>query len=422
MTTATHSNNQAEVKGFTSKIVHSDRQDGIEHGAVHKPVHDSVAFGYDDAKELAAVFQGVRSGYTYGRQVNPTVTALENKITAMEQGLATVCFGTGMAAIGTTMFALLRAGDHVVSSAFLFGNTTSLFNSFAQQGFGVSFVDATTVDNVAAALTPNTKMVFVETIANPRTQIADLQKIGELCKQRGLIYVVDNTMTSPYLFQPVRVGASLVVNSLTKYISGHGNVLGGAVTELGLFDWSAFPNIYDNYKGGDSARWGITQIRKKGLRDFGAALSAQSAHDISKGAETLALRMDRQCANAQALAEFLQQQTDCVDAVYYPGLEQHPQQQRCRTLFKYSGAILSFELSPQRDIWRFLNALNVVIKSTNLGDNRTLAIPVAQTIYHEVGAAVRKDMGIADTLIRISLGIEDIADLIEDFSQAFTNS
>lgn len=422
MTKATNDNNQGEVKGFTSKIVHSDRQDGIEHGAVHKPVHDSVAFGYDDAEELAAVFQGVHSGYTYGRQVNPTVTALENKITAMEQGIATVCFGTGMAAIGTTMFALLRDGDHVVSSAFLFGNTTSLFNSFAQQGFGVSFVDATNVDNVAAALTPNTRMVFVETIANPRTQIADLQKIGELCKQRGLIYVVDNTITSPYLFQPVSVGASLVINSLTKYISGHGNVLGGAVTELGLFDWSAFPNIYDNYKGGESARWGITQIRKKGLRDFGAALSAQSAHDISKGAETLALRMDRQCANAQTLAEFLRQQSDGVDAVYYPGLEQHPQQQRCRELFKSPGAILSFELSPQRDIWRFLNALKVVIKSTNLGDNRTLAIPVAQTIYHEVGAVVRKEMGIADTLIRLSLGIEDIADLIEDFSQAFAQS
>ena len=160
----------------------------------------------------------MQPGYTYGRQVNPTVTALENKITAMEQGVASVCFGTGMAAIGTTIFALLRAGDHVVSSAFLFGNTTSLFNSFDRQGLNISFVDATNVDNVANAITADTKMVFVETIANPRTQIADLKAIGELCRQRGLIYVVDNTMTSPYLFQPRSVGASLVINSLTKYI------------------------------------------------------------------------------------------------------------------------------------------------------------------------------------------------------------
>ena len=411
------------MKGFTSKIVHSDRLDGVEHGAMHKPVHDSVAFSFDDAHELAAVFQGVKPGYTYGRQVNPTVGALEKKITAMEGGLGSVCFGTGMAAIGTTMFALLRAGDHIVSSAFLFGNTTSLFNSFGRQGLDVSFVDATDVENVANAITAHTKMVFVETIANPRTQIADLQAIGELCRQRGLIYVVDNTMTSPFLFQPREVGASLAVNSLTKYISGHGNVLGGVVTELGSFDWSTFPNIYDDYQSGDGALWGIVQIRKKGLRDFGAALSAQSAHDISKGAETLALRLDRQCSNAQVLAEFLAQQpASCVDAVYYPGLSRHPQYQRCQTLFGRCGAILSFELAPERDLWQFLNALQVAIKSTNLGDNRTLVIPVSQSIYHEVGAKVRKEMGIADTLIRVSVGIEDIEDLLEDFGLAFASS
>ena len=341
----------------------------------------------------------------------------------MEQGVASVCFGTGMAAIGTTMFALLRAGDHVVSSAFLFGNTTSLFNSFDRQGLNISFVDATNVDNVANAITAETKMVFVETIANPRTQIADLKAIGELCQQRGLIYVVDNTMTSPYLFQPRSVGASLVVNSLTKYISGHGNVLGGVVTELGTYDWGAFQNIYADYRKGDSVRWGITQIRKKGLRDLGAALAAQAAHDISKGAETLALRMERQCSNAQALAEFLQQQpSSSVDAVYYPGLPQHPQYQRSQDLFGRSGAILSFELSADRDIWQFLNALQVVIKSTNLGDNRSLVIPVAHTIYHEVGPKVRADMGIADTLIRVSVGIEDVEDLTDDFAQAFARS
>ena len=411
------------VKGFTSKIVHSDRQEAIEHGAVHKPVHDSVAFSFEDAHELAAVFQGVQPGYTYGRQVNPTVTALENKITAMEQGVASVCFGTGMAAIGTTIFALLRAGDHVVSSAFLFGNTTSLFNSFDRQGLNISFVDATNVDNVANAITAETKMVFVETIANPRTQIADLKAIGELCRHRGLIYVVDNTMTSPDLFLPRSVGASLVINSLTKYISGHGNVLGGVVTELGTYDWGAFQNIYADYRKGDSVRWGITQIRKKGLRDLGAALTAQSAHDISKGAETLALRMERQCSNAQVLAEFLQQQPSSnVEAVYYPGLPLHPQYQRSQDLFGRSGAILSFELSADRDLWQFLNVLQVVIKSTNLGDNRSLVIPVAQTIYHEVGPKVRADMGIADTLIRVSVGIEDVEDLTDDFAQAFARS
>ena len=151
----------------------------------------------------------------------------------MEDGVASVCFGTGMAAIGTTLFSLLRSGDHMVSSAFLFGNTNSLFNTFGKMGIGVSFVDATSVDAVADAVNENTRLVFVETIANPRTQIADLQQIGEFCTQHGLVYVVDNTMTSPYLFQPKSVGASLIINSLTKYIGGHGNVLGGAVTETG---------------------------------------------------------------------------------------------------------------------------------------------------------------------------------------------
>src|SRR5439155_773323 len=169
----------------------------------------------------------------------------------------------------------------------------------------VAYVDATDARAVEAALTPATRLVFVETIANPRTQIADLERIGELCAARGLIYVVDNTMTSPYLFRPKAVGASLVVNALTKYIGGHGNALGGAITDTGRFDWTRFSNIYDSYKTAKPALWGITQMRKKGLRDWGGTLSAEQAHHLAAGAETLALRMERACANATALAEFL---------------------------------------------------------------------------------------------------------------------
>ena len=166
------------MKGFTTKIVHNDRQDAIEHGSLHKPIHANVAYGYDDARDLAAVFQGQQSGYSYGRQVNPTITALESKITVMEDGLSSVCFGTGMGAIGTTVFALLRAGDHIVSSAFLFGNTNSLLNTFTQMNIDVTFVDATSTEAVAEAVTERTRMVFVETIANPRTQVSDLEGIG----------------------------------------------------------------------------------------------------------------------------------------------------------------------------------------------------------------------------------------------------
>ena len=335
---------QQPPRGFTTTILHSDREAGIEHGALHKPLHLSVAYGYRDARDLAAVFQGKAPGHVYGRQGNPTAAALESKITKMEGGVATVAFATGMAAIGAVMLSLLREGDHIVSSQFLFGNTVSMFSTLAGFGAAVTHVDATDVAAVEHALTPATRIVFVETIANPRTQIADLARIGALCAARGLVYVVDNTMTSPWLFRPKTVGASLVVNALTKYIGGHGNALAGSVTDTGLFDWTRYPNIADNYKTAAPPMWGLTQIRKKGLRDWGGTLSADQAHHIAVGAETLALRMERTCANAQALAEFLAAHRK-VRAVHYPGLATHPQHALAKELFGAYGGLLSFELT-----------------------------------------------------------------------------
>jgi O-acetylhomoserine (thiol)-lyase len=403
--------------GFTTSILHADREAAVEHGALHKPLHLSVAYGYRDVRDLVAVFQGREQGYVYGRQGNPTTAALEEKVNRMEDGVATVCFSSGMAAIGAILLALLRADDHVVSSAFLFGNTNSMFNTLATHGDRVSFVDATSADAVEAALTPQTRIVFVETIANPRTQIADLARIGELCAARGIVYVVDNTMTSPYLFRPKKVKAALVVNALTKYIGGHGNALGGSITDTGGFDWTHYPNIYDDYKGPKPALWGITQIRKKGLRDWGGTLAAEQAHHLAVGAETLALRMQRQCANTLALARFLEARPE-VRAVYYPGLASHPQHRLAGELFGGYGALLSFELDPALDCFDFLNRLRCVVLSSNLGDNRTLAIPVAHTIFHEMGPERRASMGIADSLIRLSVGIEDCDDLIADFQEA----
>lgn len=403
--------------GFTTTILHSDLEAPIEHHSVLKPMHTAVAFGYPDARDLVKVFKGEQAGYAYGRQGNPTTAALESKISKMEDGIATACFSTGMAAIASVFIALLRGGDHVVSSSFLFGNTNSLFGTLGQLGCDVSYVDATRVENVEKALKPNTRMVFVETIANPRTQVADLARIGELCARRGLIYFVDNTMTSPYLFRPKQVRAGLVINSLTKYIGGHGNALGGAVTDTGLFDWKAFPNIYDNYKNAKPENWGILQIRKKGLRDVGATLSAEAAHRLAQGAETLALRMERAAGNSLQLARLLAKHPK-VTKVYYPGLEDHPQHQLAGELFRNYGALMSIELADDIDCLDFLNRLQLVISSSHLGDNRTLAIPVAQTIYWEMGPARRAEMGIADTLIRLSIGIEDIEDLIADFTQA----
>lgn len=408
--------------GFTTTILHNDRRKPVEQGSLHKPVHTSVAFGYGDARQLASVFQGKEPGFRYGRQGNPTVSALEDKITKMEDGVGTLCFATGMGAIGALFQALLRAGDHIVSSSFLFGNTNSLWQTVAGQGVAVDFVDATDVANVEAVLRPETRMVFVETIANPRTQVADLARIGQLCRERGILYVVDNTMTTPWLFRPKAVGAGLVVNSLTKSIGGHGNALGGALTDTGLFDWSTYPHIAPNFRKQPAANRGLAQLRAKALRDFGAALGPEAAHHIAVGAETLALRMERTCANALALARMLEAEVRLpggrVAAVHYPGLASHPQHGLTTELFRAAGSLMSFELREDIDCFDYLNRLQLGIPASNLGDTRTLVIPVAHTIFFEMGAARRASMGIAESLIRVSVGIEDTEDLLADFRQA----
>jgi O-acetylhomoserine (thiol)-lyase len=409
--------NDTKKYGFTTTILHNDRRKSIEQGSLHKPIHTSVTFGYNDARQLASVFQGKEPGFRYGRQGNPTVAALEDKVTKMEDGVSTIAFATGMGAIGALFQALLKAGDHIVSSSFLFGNTNSLWNTVAGQGVDVSFVDATDVANVEAALKPDTRLVFVETIANPRTQVADLARIGELCRQRGILYVVDNTMTTPYLFRPKSVGAGLVVNSLTKSIGGHGIALGGALTDTGLFDWSAYPNIAPNFRKQPPAAQGMAQVRAKALRDFGASLGPEAAHHIAVGAETLALRMERTSANALALARMLEADPRVAN-VYYPGLESHPQHKLVSDLFRAGGSLFSFELREGIDCFDFLNAVKLGIPASNLGDTRTLVIPVAHTIFFEMGPERRASMGIAESLIRVSVGIEDTDDLLADFRQA----
>jgi O-acetylhomoserine (thiol)-lyase len=404
-------------KGFTTTLLHADRLGNPEHGAMHKPVHTSVAYGYADVQDLVDVFQNKTKGYAYSRQGNPTVSALENKVTLMEKGASTICFSTGMAAISAFVMALIRKTDHIVASSYLFGNSRSIFQTFIELGLDFTFVDVTDVENVRAAIKDNTKMVFLETIANPATQVADMMKIGDLCAEKGLLYVVDNTMTSPYLFSPVDVKATHVINSLTKYIGGHGNALGGSVTDTGLFDFENYPNIYDVFKKGDPKTWGMVQVRKKGLRDAGGTLAPEAAHSISVGSETLALRMERSTKNAQTLADYFEQHPK-IKKVYYPGVKSHPQHALAGQLFKAYGSLMSIEVDESVDCFAFLNKLQLVVKSSNLGDTRTLAIPVAQTIFNELGPEKRAEMGISDFLVRLSIGIEDTEDLVEDFRLA----
>lgn len=399
-------------------ILHHDRRLGTEAGAVHQPIHVSAEFAYTKAQHLIDVFQGAQSGFTYARQATPTLARLEQLVTTVEQGLGSICFSSGMAALSAVFLTLLQSGDHVISSRYLFGNTNSLFQTLQNFGVEVSLVDACSIEHVKQAWQPNTRMVFAETIANPGTQIAHLDAIGALCQEQQVPFVLDNTLSTALLAPGKQFQAALVINSLSKLMAGHGNVLGGAVTDTGLFNWQLYPHIYPAYQQGDPQQWALTQIRKKGLRDMGGTLAGESAHKVAIGLETLALRLNHTCTTALEVARYLEQH-ELVQKVYYPGLSSHPQHARAHTYFTDKfGHLLSFELKPQVDLLRFLDQLKIIILSTHLGDSRSLILPVAQTIYHEMGAEMRAKMNIDERLLRLTIGLEPYADLQADLNQA----
>ena len=405
----------------STALVHADRKlNSPQFGGVHEATNNSVLFDFEDVADLEAVFQGKKAGHVYSRSSSSSAVSLQNILCELDGGIAATVFATGMAAISATVYSLLRAGDHIIVSQFLFGNTRSFFDHLQHFGIDVDYVDVTNVSNIKAKISEHTKMVFCETIANPNTQIADLVNIGEYCEQVKLLFVIDNTMTPCVMFDANSVKASLLVTSLTKYVAGHGNVLGGALIDLGRFDWRHFANIDDFYKSADHKMWGSIQIRKKGLRDMGATLAPQSAHLVSVGLETLAMRMQKTSENAMAIAQFLQANEN-VTLVNYPGLAQHPQHKLASELFNTKcgyGGILSFEVKSDINVRTFLNNFALILVATHLGDTRTLALPVASTIFYENGPTRRAQMGISDTLIRLSVGIEDASDIINDIEQA----
>jgi len=408
----------SEKQHFTSNIVHFDRDMPHANGAIHYPIHSSTQYTFSDVDELIGVFQGKTKGNSpYSRQGTPTTAVLEAKLAEIEGGDGAVVFATGMAAITATFLTLLKSGDHIVVSKYLFGNTASFFNTLEDFGIEVSRVDAGNVANVESELKSNTRMVFVETVANPGTQIPDLMAIGQLCEQRKVIYIIDNTILSPYLFKPKDVKASLVIHSLTKSVAGQGQILGGVVINTGLYDWSTYPNIFENYRTGDPNKWGLFQIRKKGLRDMGATLTSQSAHMISLGLETLAIRADRSSESALAITDFLVKHPK-VAKVNYPLHVSHENHEQAKQLFKAGSWLLSFELNDTEDCLAFVDRLKVFIKATGLGDSRSLIIPVAPTIFWEMGAQKRAQMNIKDNLIRLSIGLEECECLIADLADA----
>ncbi|WP_026016752.1 cystathionine gamma-synthase family protein [Catenovulum agarivorans] len=406
-----------KAKGFTTKLVHAERQQKPHAGAIHFPVDHSVLFAYEKADDLIDVFQGRSSQHAYARQSSPSISSLQNTISYLEGGHASLVFSSGMAALTTLMLTLLKAGDHVIFSRFVFGNTNSFADTLSNLGIEISLVDITNIEEVQSSIKPNSRLLFCETIANPMTQVADINALGNLCSRHNLLFTVDNTMTPSYLLDAANYPIDLLITSLTKYFGGHANALGGAIIDMGKFDWRNFPNILPTYQKNAPQDWGLTQVKKKGLRDMGACLSADSAHLLAVGSETMALRLERSCKNAHTLANYLNNH-EKIKSVFYPGLTDHPQHQLASIQFTHFGAILSFAPIDDIDCIKVIDAFELILCSTHLGDNRTLAIPVAQTIYYEMGKEKRAAMGISENMIRLSVGIEDIDDLIEDLAQA----
>jgi O-acetylhomoserine (thiol)-lyase len=376
-----------------------------------------VLFHFPDAQGIVDAFQGKAVAHVYGRSSSPTSSHLQQLLCRYHGALGAVTFSTGMAAISSTMFSLLRAGDHIVVSHFLFGNTRSFIQSLTGFGIAVSFVDITQCDEVKRAMQDNTRMVFCESLANPLTQIPDLAGIGKICQANGSLFMLDTTMTPHVMLDVTQYPVDLVITSLTKYIAGHGHAMGGAVLDMGRFDWSQYPHIEALYQVPDVTMRGLTQIRKKGLRDIGATLDPHAAGQILLGQETLAMRYAKAVNNAATIAAELASH-DLIQHVYHPSLKSHPQSDLANEQFSAHGALLSFDLVADIDPVAFINRLSLILCATHLGDTRTLALPVTQTIFYEFSQAQRDAMGITDACVRLSIGIEEPEDLLADLRQA----
>ncbi len=404
-------------QGFTTQILHSPPAQSSTDGGVHTPIQPSVTYTYSKVEELIDAFQGRSQTYTYARSNSPTVSSLEKRLTLLEEGTATLCMATGMAAILLPLLVLLRKGEHILASKHIFGNTVNLFQTLRRVGIDVELVDMSTKANIAAKLRKETRILFFETIANPLTIIPDLAGIQELAEAAKLITIADNTITTPYYFKPKTLGFTFAHHSLSKYIGGHAAALGGALTELGNYAWEQDPGILSQYR--DTAIPVFTQLRKRGMRDMGSVLSPQAAATIALGMETMALRLQRICDSSDSIAAYLNKHSK-VAAVHHPSLPQHPQHARMLQWYTRGGGILSFELKPQYNLYKLMNALKVFRRATHLGDTRSLAIPVAPTIFFEAGIKGRKELGISETLIRLSIGIEESSDLLSDLEQALS--
>ncbi|HEY5672649.1 MAG TPA: homocysteine synthase [Malonomonas sp.] len=394
------------------------------------PIYQTSSYTFNSAEHAANLFSLKEMGNIYTRLMNPTTDVLEKRLAELDGGVGALALASGSAATTLAIMNIAKCGDNIISSNALYGGTYNLFNhTFARMGISVKFVDSSDPANIAAAIDKNTKAVFVETIGNPRNNVDDFAAIAKVAHDNGLPLIVDNTVATPLLFKPIEHGADIVTYSLTKFIGGHGTSIGGAVVDSGNFDWSSgrfaeFTSPDPSYHGlvyhealGNLAY--ILKMRLTLLRDMGPCLSPFNAFQLLQGFETLHVRMPRHCENALKVATFLEQHP-AVSWVNYPGLESHRDYERAKKyLPKGQGAILGFEIKAGLEAGeKFINNVKLASHLANIGDAKTLVIHPASTTHQQLSAAQQAAAGVTPGMIRVSVGIEDVEDIIADLDQA----
>lgn len=389
---------QFKSKNIETNAIHAGRINDSQFGSLATPLYQTSTFIFDNAQQGGDRFAGESEGYIYTRLGNPTTRQLEQRVSAMECMDDAAATATGMAAVSAALLTNLQAGDHMISSKAVYGCSFALMNHMLKKfNIEVTFVDMTEPDNIKAAIKENTKLVFLETPINPNLVVLDLEKICAIAKKHNLLSIVDNTFLTPVLQQPAKFGADIVVHSATKYLNGHGDVVAGIV--CASFDM-------------------INEIKMTTLKDIGATISPHDAWLIMRGLKTLPIRMDRHCSNAQTVAEFLEQHP-IVDEVYYPGLKSHSGNKFVGNQMKAAGGVIAFELNTDLTGGKtFIDAMELFSIAVSLGDAESLIQHPASMTHSPYTPEERADAGISDSLIRISVGLENVDDIISDLTQA----
>ncbi|MEJ7930833.1 O-acetylhomoserine aminocarboxypropyltransferase [Ramlibacter sp. AN1015] len=424
--------------GFDTLALHAGAAPDPATGARAVPIHLSTSFVFESSDHAAALFNLERPGHVYSRISNPTNAVLEQRISALEGGIGAIATASGQAALHLAIATLMGAGGHIVASTALYGGSHNLLH-YTLRRFGIetTFVRPGDIDGWRAAVRPETRLLFGETVGNPGLEVLDIPSVAAIAHEAGVPLLVDSTLTSPWLMKPLALGADLVYHSATKFLSGHGTVIGGLVVDGGSFDWEG-PRTAGRFAELTAAYAGFHQMvfteestvgafllraRREGLRDFGACMSPHTAWLILQGIETLPLRMERHIANTARVVEFLAAQP-FVARVGHPMLESHPSHALARTLLpRGAGAVFSFDLKGSREQGRrFIESLKVFSHLANVGDCRSLVIHPASTTHFRMSDEALADAGIGPGTIRLSIGLEDPDDLIDDLKRALRSA